>query len=103
MGFEGIETTEGKGGQNAGYQYCHLPKMFSKLFPEQKILDSCKLKELAGDNFIFDENGRKFSRRVGNIGGKGEIAHHEQFLLFPHCFKRLELATRKNQSLFGKP
>ena len=34
--------------------------------------------------------------------GKGEIACYEQFLLFPHCFKRLALQTRKNQGLFGK-
>ena len=29
---------------------------------------------------------------------KGEIAHHEQFLLFPQFFQK----TRKNQGLFGK-
>ena len=33
---------------------------------------------------------------------KGEIALFEQFLLFPHCFKRLVLQTRKNQGLCGK-
>ena len=49
--------------------------------------DSSKLKELADDNFKFDENGKPFSKRVGNsLGfnkfsewventvGKGEIA-----------------------------
>ena len=34
--------------------------------------------------------------------GKGEIARYEQFLLFPQCFQRLILQTRKNQGLFGK-
>ena len=35
--------------------------------------------------------------------GKGEIAHYEQFLLFPHSvFKKLVLQTLKNQGLFGK-
>ena len=34
----------------------------------------------------FDENGRKFSKRVENTVGKGEIARYEQFLLFPQCF-----------------
>ena len=36
--------------------------------------------------------------------GKGEIAHHEQFLLFPQCFQNNCTAdmTHKNQSLFGK-
>ena len=28
----------------------------------------------------FDENGRKFSKQVGNTVGKGEIALYEQFL-----------------------
>ena len=50
-------------------------------------LDSSKLKEFA-DNFNFDENGRKFSKRVENTVGKGEIARNEQFLLFPHCFQK---------------
>ena len=42
---------------------------------------------LQNDNFKFDENGRKFSIEVDNDAGKGEIAHHEQFLLFPQCFQ----------------
>ena len=39
-------------------------------------------------NFNFDENGRKLSKRVENTVGKGEIARHEQFLLFPQCFQK---------------
>ena len=46
-------------------------------------LDCSKLKEYADDIFKFDENCRKFSRRVENSVGKGEIAGYEQFLLFP--------------------
>ena len=46
-------------------------------FPNNKILDSSKLKEFAFDNFKFDENGRKFSKRLENTVGKGEIAHYE--------------------------
>ena len=57
-------------------------------FPKQQILDSSKLKEFAEDNFKFDENGRKLSKLVQNIVGKGEIARYEQFLLFPQCFQR---------------
>ena len=53
---------------------------------DDKILDSSKLKELAVDNFKFDEYGRKFPKWVENTVGKGEIAHNEQFLLFPQCF-----------------
>ena len=52
------------------------------------MLDSSKLKEFADDNFKFDENGRKLSKRVENTVGKGEIARHEQFLLFPQCFQK---------------
>ena len=47
-------------------------------------LPSSKLKEFADHPFKFDENGRKFSKRLENNVGKGEIAHLEQFLLFPH-------------------
>ena len=28
---------------------------------------------------------------VENIVGKGEIAHHMQFLLFPQCFQKLSV------------
>ena len=42
----------------------------------------------ADDNFKFDENGRKFSKRVGNTVGKGDIARYEQFVLFPQCFQK---------------
>ena len=45
-------------------------------------------KEFGDDNFKFDENGRKLSKRVENTVGKGEIAHYEQFLLFPQCFQK---------------
>ena len=30
----------------------------------------------------------KLSKRVENTVGKGEIAHYEQFLLFPQCFQK---------------
>ena len=53
------------------------------------MLDPSKLKEFADDNFKFDENGRKLSKQVENIVGKGEIARYEQFLLFPQCFQKV--------------
>ena len=43
--------------------------------------------EFADDNFKFDENGRKLSKRVENTVGKGEIARYKQFLLFPQGFQ----------------
>ena len=46
------------------------------------------MKEFADDNFKFDENGRKLSKRVENTVGKEEIARYEQFLLFSQCFQK---------------
>ena len=54
----------------------------------RQTLDSSKLKEFAGDNSKFNENGRNLSKRVENTVGKGEIARYEQFLLFPQCFQK---------------
>ena len=65
-----------------------------KLVPSKILLfgngltHSSELKEFADDNFKFDENGRKLSKRVENTVGKGEIARYEQFLLFPQCFQK---------------
>ena len=56
-------------------------------FPKRQILDPSELKEFTDDNFKFDENGRELSESVENTMGKGEIARHEQFLLFPQCFQ----------------
>ena len=47
------------------------------------------MKEFADDNFKFDENGWKLSKRVKNTEGKGEIARIERFLLFPQFFQKL--------------
>ena len=47
-----------------------------------------QIEQSADDNFKFDENIRKFSKRVKNTVGKGEIARYEQFLLFPQCFQK---------------
>ena len=58
------------------------------LLPDDKILDWSKLKQSADNNFEFDVNSRKFSKLVENTVGKGELARHEQFLLFPQCFQK---------------
>ena len=52
--------------------------------------------DFADDNFEFVENGRKFSKRVENTVGKGEIARYKQFLLFPQCVQKTLLQTREN-------
>ena len=59
-----------------------------KPFPKRQILDSSKLKEFADDNFKFDENDTKFTKRVENTVVKREIALYEQFLPFPRCFQK---------------
>ena len=46
-----------------GVKRCHCVRM-GLPFPKPQILDSSKLKEFADDNFKFDENGRKISKRV---------------------------------------
>ena len=46
------------------------------------------MKQSVDDNFKFDENSKKLSKRVENTVGKGEIARCEQFLLFPQCFQK---------------
>ena len=75
---------------------------FFNSFPNDTFLDSSKLKEFADNNFEFYKTGRKLPKCVENTVGKGEIAYYEQFLLFPQCFKRPVLQTRKNKGLFGK-
>ena len=61
-----------------------------------------KLKEFADDNFKFNENGKNFSKLVKNKAEKREIARYEQFLRFPHCFKKDTYMYCKCRGLFGK-
>ena len=80
---------------------CQLSQVLNP-FPNDK-LQTLQNKAFADDNFKFDDNGRKFSRKIENSVGKGEIAQNEQFLLFPQCFqKTCTRKTRENQGLFGK-
>ena len=71
-------------------------------FPIKQVLDSSKLKELADDNFTFDENGRMFSKWVENTVGKGEIARYEQFLLFSIFLKELYCRHIKTRDCLEK-
>ena len=54
----------------------------------EKILDFSKLKEFTDNNLKRDKNSGKFSKRVENTVGKGEIACYDQFLLFPQVFSK---------------
>ena len=50
-----------------------------------------------------NDNGKKFSKRVENNVGKGEIARYEQFLLFTHFFsKNLYCKHVKTRACLGK-
>ena len=66
--------------------FCPLYFYSSFTLSQRQVLDTSKLEEFADDNFKSDINGTKFSKRVENTVGKGEIARYEQFLLFPQCF-----------------
>ena len=61
--------------------------------PKQQTSGSSKIKEFADDNYKIDVKDRNLSRRVENTVGKGEIAHFEQFLLFPQCFQKASSAN----------
>ena len=68
--------------------------MSALTLPKRQILDSSKLKEFADDSSKYDEIGGNFSKRIENTEGKGEIGHHEQFLLFPQCFQKTYIADK---------
>ena len=51
------------------------------------ILESSKLKEFEGDNFKFDENGRKISKRVENTVAKKKLLITSNFS-FTQCFQK---------------
>ena len=47
-----------------------------------------QIERLCRQQFKIQENGRKSFKPEENTVGKGEIAHYEQFLLFPQCFQK---------------
>ena len=70
--------------------------------PKRQILESLELKELTDDNFRFDENGGKFSKRVENTMGKGEIATLRAIAPFPTAFLKDLYCRHVKKGLFGK-
>ena len=109
-----FENIFGKGG-SAGNQHfllflqCFLP-INDKLchlshinpFPNDKFWTLPKLKDFADNNFRFDENGRKLSKRVENTVEKEKLLVTSNFSFSHSVFKRHVLQIRKNQGLFGK-
>ena len=69
----------------------------NEFFPKRKIIDFSEMKEFADDNFAIDENGGKFSGRIENAVGKGEIA-----LLFPQSFQKTCNANTLKQGIIWK-
>ena len=63
-------------------------KVFKNMEAYQPFLKQEILDRVCKQQFKFDENGRKFSEKVENIAGKGEIACYEQSFLFPQCFQK---------------
>ena len=51
------------------------------------ILDLSKIKEFEDNDFKFDKDCEKFSKRLENTMGKAEIVPFETFLLFSYCFQ----------------
>ena len=45
--------------------------------------------------------GIHFIDWVENIVGKEEIAHYEQFLIFPQSFQKLSVADALKMSIYG--
>ena len=68
--------------------YAVFQILYYDLMPALTLFQTTNFREFADDNFTFDENGGKFSERVENTVGKGEIARHEQFFLFPQSFQK---------------
>ena len=76
--------------------------MSTEPFPKRQILDSSKLKEFAGDNFKFDENGRKFSKRLENTVGKRRNCSLRAISPFPTVFsKEFYCRQVKSRICFG--
>ena len=71
-------------------------------FPDDKLWTLPKLKEVADDDFKFEKNGVKFSKRVENTMGKGAIAHYEKYLLFPRFSKKLFCRHIKTRACLRK-
>ena len=59
---------------------------FFKPFSKRQILDSSKLEGFAHDNFKFDENARKFTKRVGKTLWEKEKLLVTSSFSFSHIF-----------------
>ena len=60
------------------------------------------MNQFAFNNFKFDENGRKLSKKVENTLEKGDIACYKQFLLLPLCFQNTYIPKVKTKACLEK-
>ena len=67
----------------------HLTFLTLNPFPNDKFwtLPNEKILQMTISNLIKMVK-KVLKKWVENIAGKGEIAHYEQFLLFPQCFRK---------------
>ena len=72
---------------------CHfvagVNSRFFHSLPNDKLLDSSKLKAIADDKINVTEKFKLVSGRVENIVEKRENAGYQHFLLFPQCFQKV--------------
>ena len=61
-------------------------------FPNDKLLDSTKLKAFLDDNSTLPEKIISVYDRIENIVEKGENAGYQHFLLFPQCFQKATIS-----------
>ena len=78
------------------------PARVVNLFPKQQILDSSKLKEVADNNFEYDKNAGKFTKKGRKHWEKEKLLVTSNFSFSHSVFKRLALQIRKNKDLFWK-
>ena len=82
------------------HQRFHFERVLFRLFFSQTTnFRLFQTERLCRRQLKCDENRRRYSKRIENTVGKGEIARYEQFLLFPQCFQRVVLETHQNQGL----
>ena len=73
-------------------------------FPNEKILDSSKLKVFADDNFKFDENGQRVLQMGRKHCGKRRNCSLRAISPFPTVFSKKDLYCRhvKTSACLGK-
>ena len=73
---------------SATIQLSLYPPIILNPFPNDNILEWSKLKGFADDNFEFDENGRKFSKRVEKHCGERRYCLLQAISPFPTMFSK---------------